>query len=468
LSVLSIFNRGGVTPNSKLHCLHLRVGLAQNQSCARPFTIKSALLLFKKGTDMQLHKRLTLDQVQLILAWYEQGLMTTTEARTRLGVKRRRFFVLLKARRDGQLNSLAPQRTNKHRKIPASIERVIRDELEQDKRLIDEPSLPVTTYNYRAIRDEVVTQTGRHISAQTVRNRAKAWGYYVPKPAPKAKHTRVVLTTATGLLLQHDASHHKWSPHADRKWCLITTIDDYSRLLLFAELFEEESAWAHIQALKQVVLTYGVGCNYYTDNHSIFRYIERMESYWQTPKISTKDIKTQWERAVKECGMDSIWALSPEAKGKVERPYRWLQDRIVRQCAKAQVSTIEAAQAILQAEVERYNTKQVHSTTGEIPLVRFKRAKREGNTVFRPFALPKPFTSAKDVFCLKEERVVNGYSSVAWRNHYWKVPRSVPEGTKVTLHIVPDNTHPELRIWHKDELVTAIMLEPTNRKPQLN
>ena len=90
-------------------------------------------------------------------------------------------------------------------------------------------------------------------------------------------------------------------------------------------------------ALKAVITTYGVGSNYYTDNHSIFRFIERSDSRFSTKKIQAADVKTQWERAVKECGMDIIYAMSPEAKGKIERPYRWLQDRVVRACAKAGV-----------------------------------------------------------------------------------------------------------------------------------
>jgi hypothetical protein len=247
---------------------------------------------------------------------------------------------------------------------------------------------------------------------------------------------------------------------AEKKWVLITTLDDYSRLLVYADFWAEETTWAHIQALRSVVTTYGVGSNYYTDNHSIFRFIERQESYWKTPKKAASDIKTQWERTVKECGMGTIYAMSPEAKGKIERPYRWLQDRIVRACAKAGVVDMAGGRDILRAEVYRYNTKQVHSTTKEIPLIRFQRAEREGNTVFRKLELPTPFASTKDVFCLKETRVVNGYSQISWRNHYWKVPAHVPEGATVQLHIVPDNSQPELRIWYKDELVTSISLAP--------
>lgn len=415
---------------------------------------------------MQLHKRLRLEQVRLVLDWYQQGLVSQPEACTKLGVKRRRFFTLLRDYRTDNLTSLGSPRSNSHRRIAAAVEVAIRIELARDKALVSNKDIPVTTYNYRAIRDNVVAQTGQGLSAQTVRNRAKAWGYYLERPKPKAKHTREVLTSATGLLLQHDASTHLWSPLAEQKWVLITTIDDYSRMLLFAGLFEEETAWAHIQALKQVVLTYGSGSNYYTDNHSIFRYVQRLESRWQTPKVSTKDIKTQWQRAVTECGMDVIWALSPEAKGKIERPYRWLQDRVVRACAKAGVVDIAGAKDILAAEVLRYNTRQVHSTTGEIPLIRFQRAEREDNTVFRKFELPKPYTSAKDVFCLKEERVVNGYSQISWRHRYYKVPNTVPERAKVTIHIVPDERRPEVRIWYGGKLVQAILLAATNKPKQ--
>jgi transposase len=410
---------------------------------------------------MQLHKRQTIDQIKLVLDWYSQGLLSRDEALAKLELKRRRFYVLLSNYRDGKLGKLKPPlRTNAHRKIDPKLETVIRIELENEKRLIANPAMPVKTYNYAAITDRVTEQTGLRVSAQTIRNRAKTWGFYLEKRQPKTRHTRVVLTTATGLLLQHDASHHLWSPFADSKWVLITTLDDYSRMLVYADFWSEETTWAHIMALKSVVTTYGVGSNYYTDNHSIFRFIERQESYWKTPKRAASDIKTQWERAVKECGMGTIYAMSPEAKGKIERPYRWLQDRIVRACAKAGVTDIAGGRDILKAEVDRYNTKQVHSTTKEIPLIRFQRAEREGNTVFRKFILPEPYTSDKDVFCLKETRVVNGYGHFMWRGQPKELPSRIPEGAIVRLHIVPDSPRPELRVWYKDELVQSISLAP--------
>jgi len=95
--------------------------------------------------------------------------------------------------------------------------------------------------------------------------------------------------------------------------------------------------------------------------------------------------------AVKTAGADVWHARSPpQAKGKIERPYRWLQDRLVRRCAKEEAMTIGDARILPADEVRRYNERRVHSTTLEIPILRFERAVREGQSQLRPFTLPQP------------------------------------------------------------------------------
>ncbi|MFC1968388.1 hypothetical protein ACFLVX_03245 [Chloroflexota bacterium] len=79
-------------------------------------------------------------------------------------------------------------------------------------------------------------------------------------------------------------------------------------------------------------------------------------------------------------GVDVAYALSTQAKGKAETPYRWLQDRIVRTCAIEKLTAIEEVRAVIREEVGRYNNLQVHSITEEIPGIRFEKAKREGNS----------------------------------------------------------------------------------------
>ncbi len=154
-----------------------------------------------------------------------------------------------------------------------------------------------------------------------------------------------------------------------------------------------------------------------------------------------------------------IYALSPQAKGKIERPYRWLQDRIVRTCALEHITTLADARPVLHEEVQRYNSHQVHSTTGEIPSIRFTNAKRDGNSLFRPFALPQPYTSSKDIFCLRDTRTVNGYCRISLFNHQIDLPQ-VPLHEDVELHLIPDPAKQlmEVRIWWNQKLIETLNL----------
>ncbi|MGM0368655.1 MAG: hypothetical protein ACQEP2_08870, partial [Actinomycetota bacterium] len=79
----------------------------------------------------------------------------------------------------------------------------------------------------------------------------------------------------------HDSSHHKWSPYADKKWYLNTSIDDCSRNLLYYRLTERETSWTHIEALEVVALKYGLVYSYYVDCHSIFRFVQGRDSFWR-------------------------------------------------------------------------------------------------------------------------------------------------------------------------------------------
>ena len=83
------------------------------------------------------------------------------------------------------------------------------------------------------------------VSLSTIIDRAKKQGFYLKKPQKKA-HDREVLTRYAGELIQHDSSYHLWALAAQEKWYLITSLDDYSRLILYATLVRKETTWAHI------------------------------------------------------------------------------------------------------------------------------------------------------------------------------------------------------------------------------
>jgi len=111
---------------------------------------------------------------------------------------------------------------------------------------------------------------------------------------------------------------------------------------------------------------------------------------------------------------------------------------------------------VLRDEIDRYNN-QVHSTTREIPSIRFERALKSGNSLFRKFSLPKPYTSPLDVFCLRTQRMVNGYRRISLFKHEIEVPK-VPLREYVDVHMVPDTAKGvmHIRIWWNEEMVHAV------------
>lgn len=357
--------------------------------------------------------------------------------------------------------TIAYSRHESYHRLPQEIDEIIRKELEADYRLIRDPKTTVTQYNYAFLTDCINKLINHHISAQTVRNRAGEWGYYLSTQKKEKNPPRYVLTNAPGMLIQHDSSHHKWSPYVQEEWSLITTLDDYSRLLLYADFVEHETTWAHIKALESVVTDYGVAVLCYVDSHRIFRFVASGASFWRHQRVKTDEVLTQWGRVAEKCGIKVIYALSARAKGKIERPYRWLQDRIIRRCARAQVDNIEQARIILQEERQRYNEHQVHSTTGEIPQIRFQNALKEGRNSYKPFQLLPPYQSAKDIFCLHESRKVDNYNQIWWAKQKIKLPIVVPSGTEIELHIIPDEVqeHTEVRLWYKDRVIQVMHLK---------
>jgi hypothetical protein len=403
----------------------------------------------------QIHKRFTAEQVQVLLKGYCQGMLDRPSVEEILGVSKTRFFALLGRYRRGMDEfSLAYHRTTVSR-LPASAEKEIEAELMLEKGLIEDPSLPISGYNYAAIKDRLAKH-GVIVSSPTIIARAKDFGCYQPHPRKKA-HDREVVTAAIGALIQHDASHHRWSPYANEKWALITSLDDFSRKILYADLFEQETTWAHIKAAETLMVNYGIPLRYYVDSLRVFRFVQGRDSFWRKHVLETDEADPQWRQVMNVLGVEAIFALSPQAKGKIERPYRWLQDRVVRTCAIEKLTTIEEARAVLKEELDRYNNHQVHSTTGEVPSIRFEKARREGNSLFRPFALPKPYTSPKDVFCLREKRTVNGYRKISLSNHDIPVPY-VPLRDEVEAHLIPDVARGalEVRIWHDNRMVQSV------------
>lgn len=400
-----------------------------------------------------LHKRYDDEFVGSILQKYVRKELSVRQALDILQIKRSRFFVLVNKFVEGPNEFSITYNRKPSGRISAELETIIRKELQKEKELIRDKEIPVRNYNYSYIRDQIYKNNRLTVSLPTIIKRAKENGCYIPTKVRKT-HDREVLTNYPGELLQHDSSYHKFSPYAKSKWYLITTIDDFSRYILYAQLLETETSWAHILALENVILRFGTPLSYYVDCHSIFRFVQGRDSVWREHRKVTDEVTPQWKQVLMDLKVKVTYALSPQAKGKVERPYQWIQDRLVRTCAREHVTRIEDAQEVLRYEIERYNNRQVHSTTKEIPVIRFNRAFSLNRTMFREFTIPRPYESTKDIFCIRISKTVDAYHKVSINNFKLRV-RGAPLREKVEIRIVPDEESgiSELRFWYKRKLV---------------
>jgi len=382
------------------------------------------------------------------------------------------YKTLERYRKDPDNFSIQYERNTSNYRIDQEIEANIIQELKIEEDLIKAKEVPIKWYNYSYIKDLLEQKYNQKVSLPTIIDRAKRNNFYFLKPKRKA-HDREVITNYPGELIQHDSSHHLFAPYADRKWYLITSLDDYSRLILYAVLVERETAWEHILALEYVLLKYGFPLAYYVDSHSIFRFVQGRDSFWRNHYKLTDEANPQWKQVLEDCRVKVTYALSPQAKGKIERPYRWIQDRLVRTCYRENVRVIPEGQLILNNLLQRYNYRIVHSTTGEIPYIRFQRAIREKRSLFREFTIRPPFLSSKDIFCLRVERMVNPYRKVSINNLELKVPGAPlhdlsacvhAQAEKIQLRIIPDKESglSEVRFWHEDKFLGSQKVKNTD------
>jgi transposase len=173
--------------------------------------------------------------------------------------------------------------------------------------------------------------------------------------SPRERRSRL------GELVQIDGSPHAWFEGRAAKSCLIAFIDDATGELLQACFYPVESTRAYLHSLQCYVIAHGRPLALYSDRHSIF-----------TKHDPEDPTPTQFERAMGELNIESILAYSPQAKGRVERAFQTLQDRLVKALRFARIDTIEAANAWLPQYLAQHNA-------------RFKRVPADATNAHRSF-----------------------------------------------------------------------------------
>jgi transposase len=176
-----------------------------------------------------------------------------------------------------------------------------------------------------------------------------------------------------GALLLWDGSPHHWFGKEQDQWSLVAVVDDATGALLTGVFAQEEDAQSYLTCLRQIVLEKGIPLAVYMDRHGIFR---RNDDHWSLEEqLAGEQTPTQVGQALRGLGIRPIFALSPQAKGRVERLFNTLQDRLVQELRLAGISSPEDATRFLNGPFKTdFNA-------------RFAKPARESQAAWRP--LPK-------------------------------------------------------------------------------
>ena len=228
-----------------------------------------------------------------------------------------------------------------------------------------------------------------------------------------------------GMMLHQDGSTHEWVPGC--QWDLIVTLEDATSEIYSAFFVEEEGTLSSFRGLREVMETKGLFSSLYTDRGS---------HYWYTDEAGGKVDKTrltQVHRALQQLGITLIPAYSPEARGRSERAFRTLQDRLPKELALAGIIEMAAA--------NRYLAEQFLPAYNQ----RFAVPAPEAGTAFVPWI----GTHLAEMLCVQDERVVANDNTVHYHRQRLQIPQDPHRFhyVKVTVrvHEYPDGT---LAVFH--------------------
>ena len=248
---------------------------------------------------------------------------------------------------------------------------------------------------------------GIGISRETVRQLLIREGIWKAKPRKISQvHVWRPRRSCRGELIQWDTSVHAWlEERGPEKMYLIALIDDATSTL-FARFVKADSTAHHMRVLWAYVERYGRPQSVYTDKASLFQ--PTLAPGWQGEEPGPKT-ETQLGRAFRELGIEWIAAHSPQAKGRIERCFATLQDRLVKGLRKAQAGTLPEANRYLEEEfLPMWNTRLVVKADSEVD-------------AHRPVG--ETLQLASILSHVELRRVSNDYT-VVWGGRQWQIPRA--------------------------------------------
>jgi transposase len=346
-----------------------------------------------------------------LLDRHERGALTQAEAGEMLGMSERTFRRWRERWRQEGAAGICDRRVGK-----PSPRRADEGELVRARALYAEMYGDFTVKHFH---EKLVERHGYRLGYTVTRLALQASGLVRKAPRRGAHRRKRPRRPMPGMLLHQDGSTHAWlagQPPLD----LIVTLDDATSEIYSAFLVAEEGTASSFRGLAETIARKGLFCSLYTD---------RGGHYFHTPVAGgrvSREQPTQVGRALAELGVEHIAAYAPEARGRSERAFRTLQDRLPKELALAGIATVAAANRFI---AELY--LPAHNA-------RFAVAAAEPGSAF----VACPPAAWRDILCRHETRQVGNDNTVSWRGRRLQIPKSPlrPHFVRasVRLHEYPD------------------------------
>jgi transposase len=276
-----------------------------------------------------------------------------------------------------------------------------------------------TGFNDHHLHDKLVEKEGFSLSRETLRRLLRREGLGSPrKRRPPAHRQRRLRSAREGELVQLDGSPHDW---LEGRGPLLTALgmqDDASGKILAAQFFPSETSHGYFRLLQSLLRRYGVPIAFYGDRSGVFT---RNDQHWSIDEqLAGQRQPTQFGRALDQLSVTFIAAQSPQAKGRIERLWGVLQDRLTSELRLAHASDLASANLVLRRFISDYNR-------------RFARPPREAQKAWR--TAPE---NLDRICCFTHQRIVSNDNVVQWGRHRLQIhpqPRRFSfAGATVQIH----------------------------------
>ncbi len=266
------------------------------------------------------------------------------------------------------------------------------------KRVVELARGKYAGFNHQHLAEFLGEREGLVVSRSSVRRILLEAGMRSPKKRRSPRHRRRRERYAQeGMLLQIDGSRHDWLEGRGPWLTLISGIDDATGKVPFALFREQEDSQGYFLLLWEIGRRKGIPLALYHDRHGIFERSSQDPPQTLEEQLLGQEPTTQFGRLMKELGIESIASRSPQAKGRIERLFKTLQDRLVSELRLAGAKTLLEANQVLKRFLPRFNQ-------------RFAVPAAETGLVYRP--LP-PGRRQEEIFCFKYYRTVGADNVVA-------------------------------------------------------